>query len=140
MTLPYADEQAMLLMPTDEEPPAGVVRCWVLVALTGVPLLPRLHVDLVADELVANARRHAEPPYVLRLVLDESHRAVLVCVDDCSPERLGRPDTWTSGAGLLLVDGLSTEWGVESRARAKTVWAEVPLGMRASRLVIPPQP
>jgi hypothetical protein len=135
MTLPYADEQAMLLMPTDEQPPVGIVRCWVLVALTGVPLLPKLHVDLVAEELVVNARRHAEPPYVLRLVLDESHRAVLVCVDDCSPES---PDR--SGAGLLVVDGLSTAWGVERRASAKTVWAEVPLGMRASRLVIPPQP
>lgn len=137
MTLPFADNQATLIIPTDDDPPMEVVHCWLLGALIGVPVIPRLHVALVAAELVDNARRHGHPPYVLRLALDRGHRAIGVCVDDCLPDS---GELWPVGAGLVLVDGLSREWGVERRVRAKTVWAEVSLGVHTTGLVVPPQP
>lgn len=137
MTLPFADNQATLIIPTDDDPPMEVVLCWLFGALVGVPVLPRLHVALVAAELVDNARQHGSPPYVLRLALDEPQRAIGVCVEDCTQDSA---QPWPSGAGLVLVEGLSRAWGVERRARAKTVWAEVPLGVRTNGLVVPPQP
>lgn len=138
MTLSFADRQATLIIPAEDDPPVDVVRCWVLGALVDVPLVPRLRTALVVEELIANARQHAEPPYVLRLVLDGEHRALRVFVDDCVPE-FPAPGA-DGGAGLVLVDALSRDWGVEQRARAKTVWADVALGVRASGLVMPPQP
>lgn len=132
----FADRQATLIIPAADDPPVDVVRCWVLDALATVSATARLRTALVVEELVANARRHARPPYVLRLVLGGEHRALRVFVDDCAPDfRVPRP-----GAGLALVDALSRTWGVEQRARAKTVWAEVALDVPAAGLVPPPQP
>jgi hypothetical protein len=133
--VPAADDQAALIMPTALEPTAGQVRCWLRKALTGVPLLPRLQVALVAEELVANARVHARAPYVLQLSIEGG--ALWVQVDDCSPDS---PQEWGPGSGLVLVAGLSRDWGVERRRRAKTVWAEVALGFGGVGLAAPPQP
>ncbi len=137
MIPPAADRQAILILPTHDEPAADAVRAWVHRALAGAPVLPGLHAALVADELVSNARRHGRTPGVLRMVLDRTRRAVRVFVEDCEP---GAENVWSCGAGLALVDGLSATWGVEWRARGKTVWAEIALGARSSGLVVPPQP
>jgi hypothetical protein len=137
MTSPLADDQALLIIPTDGEPSEDVVRTWVAGALVGVPLLPRLHAALVVDELVSNARRHGSLPCVLRLSLDHTRRYLLVFVEDSAPDDGA---VWVAGAGLSLVDGLTSDWAVESRPRGKTVWAEIALGARISGLAIPPQP
>ncbi len=121
MTLPFAD-QATVILPTAEEPDEDAVRVWVRLNLAGVPLVPRLRAALVTDELVGNARVHATPPFVLRVAVDG--RALRVLVDDCAPHAGG---AWRTRGGLALVDGLTRGWGVERRALAKTVWAEVPL-------------
>jgi hypothetical protein len=59
-----------------------------------------------------------------------------VFVDDAGPDAI----QWPLGAGLTLVDGLVLDWGVEPRASGKTVWAEVPVGVRVEGLESPPQP
>ncbi|MFI7673637.1 ATP-binding protein [Actinophytocola sp. NPDC049390] len=123
MTLPFADQVA-LIIPTADEPPPDEVRCWVQDNLAAVPPVPRLHAALVTEELVGNARAHGLPPYVLRIAVDPQRRALRVFVEDCAAHSGGR---WQSGGGLALVDGLSRGWGVERRASAKTVWAEVGL-------------
>jgi hypothetical protein len=123
VTLPFAD-QATLILPTAEEPDEDAVRVWVRINLAGVPIVPRLCTALVTDELVRNAREHGTPPFVVRMVFDRGGRALRVYVDDCAPHSGG---AWRTRGGLALVDGLSRGWGVERRARAKTVWAEVPL-------------
>lgn len=123
MTLPFAD-QATLIIPTAGEPAPDEVRGWVQGTLAVVPLLPRLRTALVIEELLVNARVHAEPPYVLRVALDRAQCALRVFVEDCAPHSGG---AWRTGGGLALVDGLTTGWGVERRVRAKTVWAEVAL-------------
>lgn len=129
-------DQAVLIMPGGRDPSVDVVRNWVANAMLRVPLVPRLRVSLVVEELVANARRHGRLPCVLRLSLDHSRRYVLVFVDDAGSD----PLRWPLGAGLTLVDGLALDWGVEPRAGGKTVWAEVPTGVRVEGLVAPPQP
>ncbi len=114
-----------------------VVRCWVLRALVGVPVLPRLRTCLIAEELVRNARVHGCAPCLLRLALDATGRALRVFVEDCDPRSSG---TWTTGAGLAFVDGMSRGWGVMRRDGGKTVWAEVALGLRMPGITIPPVP
>ena len=123
MTLPFADQVA-LIIPTADEPPPDEVRCWVQDNLASVAPVPRLHAALVAEELVGNAREHGRPPYVLRVAVDPQRRALRVFVEDCAAHS-DRP--WRTRGGLALVDALSRGWGVERRTSAKTVWAEVGL-------------
>lgn len=130
--------RVVLIVPTDHEPPLDVVRHWVVHALVGVPVLPRLRAGLVTDELVRNAHAFGDPPCALSLELAATGRAVRVFVEDCAP---GWPAGWRSGAGLAIIDSLACDWGVELRAAGKTVWAEVALGLRSSCLanpVVPP--
>lgn len=89
---------------------------------------------LVADELVSNAHRHGRAPRRCRLTLVDGGRSVRIEVDDASPAqpRLRTPDR-SGGRGLILVDRLSTSWGVLNHAHPnhpthKTVWAELAMG------------
>lgn len=135
MNPPLAGDQAVLIIPGGEDPSRDVVRLWVAEALTAVPPLPRLRVTLVVEELVSNARSHGRLPCVLRLSLDHTRRYLLVFVDDSAPD--DKDGWWPVGAGLALVDALSLDWGMEPSARGKTMWAEVPVGLRVDGLEIP---
>lgn len=138
MTSPLADDQAVLIIPTDGgDLSADVVRTWVVAALAGVPMVPRLHAVLVVEELVSNARRHGSLPCVLRLSLDHTRRYLVVFVEDSAPDDGA---AWPIGAGLVLVEGLASDWAVEGRLRGKTVWAELALGEPVQGLAVPPQP
>ena len=94
----------------------------------GLPLDPAEH--LVA-ELAANAATHGRVPgRDFRLTLYVVGDTLRIEVTDTRGDRLPHtelppPDT-ESGRGLLLVDALSTRWGVSpGPAPRKTVWAEV---------------
>jgi hypothetical protein len=137
MTFPLADDQAVLIIPSGGGLSEDVVRTWVASALIGIPLVPRLHAELVVEELVSNARQHGSLPCVLRLSLDPTRRYLLVFVEDSSPDDGA---VWPVGAGLVIVEGLTSDWAVEARLRAKTVWAEIALGAWIPSLVVPPQP
>ncbi|MFE1883463.1 ATP-binding protein [Streptomyces diastatochromogenes] len=90
-------------------------------------------VTLVAAELAANAVRHGRARgrgFRLRLLLEGD--VVRVEVLDARMERLpmraqGEPDE--GGRGLLMVEALAENWGVELRPDGvyKTVWADVRL-------------
>lgn len=83
-------------------------------------------VATVVSELVANAVIHARGP--IEISVREDGAGVRVAVSDGSATRPHwRPvsDTATSGRGLLLVQRLSTRWGVEAQLDGKTVWALV---------------
>ncbi len=137
MTMPWGDRQAMLIMPTEKDPPTSAVREWIGDALVAVPRLVRMRAAFVTAELVTNARRHGSAPYVLHLSVRELDRTLLVAVDDSTPE-LGA--SWAHRSGLVLVGGLSKRWGVERRARGKTVWAELSFDSAAADLTAPDQP
>lgn len=126
MSLSWGDKQAMLIMPTDLDPPTGLVRDWVGSALTRVPPFVRMQAALVTAELVDNARWYGFGPYVLHLSLHDARRVLLIAVEDRVPE-LGAG--WSDRAGLVLVAALSERWGVEHGVETKTVWAELSIVM-----------
>lgn len=88
---------------------------------------------LVLDELVSNAHMHGAAPRACRIGLIDKGRRLRVEVDDTAPElpRMRVPDR-TGGRGLLLVDRLSSSWGVRTEADHKTVWAELALDAAGS--------
>ncbi|MFF0224968.1 ATP-binding protein [Streptomyces sp. NPDC004629] len=92
--------------------------------------LPQLADDatLVATELVSNAVRHARGAVVRITVARIARDRVRLAVTDKSRElpriQLADPLAET-GRGLLLVDGLSSTWGVIPYTWGKSVWAEV---------------
>lgn len=87
-----------------------------------------LDIQTVVSELVTNAVR-AECDRV-SLAIDGHHTYVRVATTDDAPglpvKRDPPPDSGR-GRGLVVVDALSTRWGVESGSEGKTVWADVPL-------------
>jgi anti-sigma regulatory factor (Ser/Thr protein kinase) len=81
---------------------------------------------LVATELVANAIRHAGTDMTIRLEAIDG--GVRLEVEDGSTRPLRpRPAAPSDegGRGLLLVDALSSRYGVEGEAHGKRVWAEL---------------
>ncbi|MDQ0991705.1 ATP-binding protein [Streptomyces sp. V3I7] len=96
--------------------------------------------ELVAAELLANAHRHTEGPYALRLRSAEPGR-LRVAVWDTDPrvppgfERGGRPvvvppDDAEGGRGIQLVQACADAWGVSvlrelgASKGGKLLWAE----------------
>jgi anti-sigma regulatory factor (Ser/Thr protein kinase) len=70
---------------------------------------------LLASELVTNAAVHGGPP--IRLTVECTGDAIEIRVRDGSPQRpVRRVSTAdeTGGRGLVLVDALSTSWGVDA--------------------------
>jgi anti-sigma regulatory factor (Ser/Thr protein kinase) len=80
---------------------------------------------LVATELVANVVDHAGTRCVITVSRDDSR--LRIEVEDfypCPvPTSLHVDPTAPRGRGLLVVAGLSTEWGVRDLPNGKTVWA-----------------
>ncbi|MCN9242740.1 ATP-binding protein [Streptomyces sp. RY43-2] len=92
-------------------------------------------VTLIAAELSANAVRHGRVQgrdFHLRLV--GTAGGVRLEVTDTRTERLPEPRppqdpaADESGRGLLLVEALADDWGVEPRNPGKCVWASVVSG------------
>lgn len=85
-------------------------------------------VELAAGELLVNVLLHTEGGAVLTLeVLPEPVRRVRLSVQDRSsvwPRRRSPGEAATSGRGLLMIDALSAQWGVEPRGDGKAVWCE----------------
>ncbi|MEU2978569.1 SpoIIE family protein phosphatase [Streptomyces hirsutus] len=85
-------------------------------------------IELVADELITNALMHTEGSAVVTLrVLTGGERRLRVDVEDSSsalPRRREAGESCVSGRGLLLVEILTDEWGVEARGGGKCVWSE----------------
>ncbi|WP_459711548.1 ATP-binding protein [Actinophytocola sp. KF-1] len=124
MSMSWGDKQAMLIMPTDTDPPTGLVRDWIGSALTAVPELVRLRAALLTAELVDHARTYGLSPYVLHISLHQARRVLMIAVEDDLPT-LGVG--WPDRPGVLLLAGMSERWGVEYAAEGKTVWAELRL-------------
>ncbi|PLW73238.1 ATP-binding protein [Streptomyces sp. SCUT-3] len=96
--------------------------------------LPGPAVDAAAQvvtELVTNVYEHTEER-ACSLWLGTLGEVLRVEVQDAGRgaplRRIGLPDDATGGRGLLLVQALSTAWGVERLPFGKVVWSE----MRAS--------
>ncbi|MFE1438617.1 SpoIIE family protein phosphatase [Streptomyces sp. NPDC058739] len=84
-------------------------------------------IELVADELITNALMHTEGAAIVTLRALAGGRRLRVEVEDSSsalPRRREAGESGVSGRGLLLVDLLTDDWGVEARGGGKCVWCE----------------
>jgi serine phosphatase RsbU (regulator of sigma subunit)/anti-sigma regulatory factor (Ser/Thr protein kinase) len=84
-------------------------------------------VELVADELMTNALMHTEGAAIVTLRALGGGRRLRVEVEDSSsalPRRREAGESGVSGRGLLLVELLTDDWGVEARGGGKCVWCE----------------
>ena len=81
---------------------------------------------LLVSELVSNAIQHAGTAMLIELGI--AGNTILIAVTDGStrPARLRTSTPLAeAGRGLLLVDALSTRWGVTAWPTGKRVWAEL---------------
>ncbi len=82
--------------------------------------------ELLVSELIANALRHGAGEPVVTL---SASGGVLRCeVADASPalpQVQHMPEEEECGRGLLLVEALSRDWGVERTGAGKAVWFEL---------------
>ncbi|HYO39402.1 MAG TPA: SpoIIE family protein phosphatase [Nocardioidaceae bacterium] len=83
-------------------------------------------VALVVSELVTNALVHTAGPATLEIRRQQDRIRVLVTDEHA---RVPRPqhagEDATGGRGMLLVEALAEQWGVEPSGTGKTVWAEL---------------
>ncbi|KPC70152.1 hypothetical protein ADL26_17890, partial [Thermoactinomyces vulgaris] len=86
-------------------------------------------------ELVTNALLHSGGETLLTarpVRREDGGRALRLSVTDASPaspRRRAATGQATSGRGMLLVEELTSDWGVEPRGNGKTVWCEIPLAV-----------
>jgi anti-sigma regulatory factor (Ser/Thr protein kinase) len=110
---------------------AGLARRYVVRGLDGINPADVEIAELLTSELVANAVQHGGEPIVLQVWVDD--HSVRVEVSDGLPQLTGpAPPNWDldaeGGRGLLLMEGLTSAWGirVEAHRAGKTVWFELP--------------
>ena len=82
--------------------------------------------ELLTDELVTNAVRHAGSPMTVRAHRQLSRIRVEVADASRDAPVLIHPEPLEPrGRGMLLVDTLADDWGTELRDDGKTVWFEI---------------
>lgn len=83
---------------------------------------------LLVSELATNAVLHARSDFAIRVRAGDDRVRVEVSDGNSRlPTVVSVPADAYSGRGLLLLQALSTAWGVESHAAdGKTIWFEVP--------------
>ncbi|MFB6888992.1 ATP-binding protein [Kitasatospora sp. NPDC056327] len=96
----------------------------------GVPELADT-AELLTSELVTNALRHTGQGAVFDALITGDHRLRIEVQDGTArlPGRRREPETEyaTSGRGLLLVEALADDWGVQLRGDGKVTWFELTL-------------
>lgn len=118
-------------VPAEPLPPLVAVRRWAATALADVDDDHLQAVLIVCTELISNAYEHARTPSVLRIWHSGDASQVRVEVEDGAPELpvLGRSRFGDlRGRGLVIVDKLAEEWGVQPLESGKTVWALISCG------------
>ena len=85
-------------------------------------------VQLLVSELATNAVLHAGTPMRLSVLRDGDCVRIEVRDDDPNVPQVptGMPaPTATSGRGILLLDAIASEWGVNSSEKGKTIWFQL---------------
>jgi anti-sigma regulatory factor (Ser/Thr protein kinase) len=91
---------------------------------------------LASDELVTNAIEHSGSTG-LTVTLATGRHTVRIAVTDAGPAngvpRLTNADPAAEhGRGLMIVQALSTDWGIEQAVSGTTVWCHIPLPIMTS--------
>jgi anti-sigma regulatory factor (Ser/Thr protein kinase) len=94
---------------------------------------------LLVSELATNAVLHARSDFEVTVIrLPQRVRVEVFDQNTRLPSFAVAPRDAHSGRGLMLVQGLSGAWGVESHSDSgKTIWFEVPTPSRVKRPVEP---
>jgi anti-sigma regulatory factor (Ser/Thr protein kinase) len=106
----------------------GELRRWARswMAEQQVPGVEVEDVALALTELVTNSFQHGSGPVLVDLI-SEDH-VVRLDVSDCSegmPRKPSPSSVAVGGRGLLILEALSSNWGVRARPQGgKTVWCE----------------
>jgi anti-sigma regulatory factor (Ser/Thr protein kinase) len=101
----------------------AAARSFVMGVLPEVAQQTRDRIELMVSELTTNAVKHTHSRFNVTVVADD--RRVRVEVNDegeRAPVRRHPAPTDTSGRGLMIVQALSDEWGVDLHDGDKTVW------------------
>jgi anti-sigma regulatory factor (Ser/Thr protein kinase) len=102
-------------------------RAFVREALSSASDTERDKAELIVSELVTNALEHGKGEIVVRVIARD--REQLISVDDDEPTEpvLREIDPGSArGRGVLIVDRLSSRWGVApTRTGGKSVWAVI---------------
>ena len=109
---------------------AALARRFVTATLTDWSLQPLIDPALlVASELAANAVTHADSAFRIQLSLTQrTLRIDVIDFGQGTPEPQPPSTTQEHGRGLLLIDALTTAWGIEvGPGSGKLVWAEITL-------------
>jgi anti-sigma regulatory factor (Ser/Thr protein kinase) len=83
--------------------------------------------ELMTSELATNCVQHAQTCF--ELAIDDAERQIRVEVRDVGqgrPRRQSPSPTDRTGRGLLIVEAMSDNWGIEPTSRGKTVWFTLP--------------
>jgi anti-sigma regulatory factor (Ser/Thr protein kinase) len=92
-------------------------------ALSALAAEPRDAAELMVSELATNSVKHADSSFTV--VIDQSPTSVSVEVHDTGAghPRLRHPGPWEPvGRGLLIVEEMSSAWGVNESDDGKVVW------------------
>ncbi|HEX5113594.1 MAG TPA: ATP-binding protein [Pseudonocardiaceae bacterium] len=113
-------------------PALSQLRAWLRDRLTNEAPNAVWDAELAVTELVSNAYEHARGAITVQLHLIAERAVLRVEVEDGSPELSPRPEPGPDhgrphGRGLLLINALSTAWGVLGAPERKTVWVEIAL-------------
>jgi len=115
-----------LVLGRDVHAPASA-RDWLTVALGATVTSGPLHdACLVLSELVTNALRYGLGDIVVHSSLvDDCIRLSVTDWADELPRMMASDPERVGGVGLLVVDRVSTAWGVAPFPGGKTVWASI---------------
>jgi anti-sigma regulatory factor (Ser/Thr protein kinase) len=105
----------------------------------GLPRGVAADAEMICSELMTNALRATlalDPPQPIGLrLLSVPDRRLVIEAWDSHPGRPVRRSVGEGaedGRGLVIVEELSSRWGMRLSAHVKTVWAEMPLGDEAT--------
>lgn len=117
----------MLTLPTDASA-ACVARTFFNEATCALHHTTVLYeAKLLTSELVTNAVEHGAPPIAMQIECNEAIGLKISVTDGSTraarPQRPGPLEE--GGRGLMLVDLLSTEWGIELLDGGKSVWFSI---------------
>lgn len=82
--------------------------------------------ELILSELIANVAEHAHTRVTVRIILGEAVRLEVHDGNAIIPAMVDAALDAERGRGLMIVDALATDWGIEPTATGKRIWVEIP--------------
>ncbi len=108
-------------------PSVAAARRFAASTLADYPAPLKAQVVLMVSELATNAVQHAHSGFTV--TIEEDAGSIRVTVRDAGgghPQVRAPGPTELRGRGLMIVEAIAEDWGVDERSDAKAVWFAVP--------------